>query len=353
MRIKIGSLILFILVVSCVILIQSPAFAFTVQTSTIVFKGFAGGRIRIITSPIVFMGWQGGHISVITSKIVYPWVSIPSGALWNPNQPHREENDSQLQLSPRISAPKLNQPTPWHPGENHSVSWHSTSVPGRVRIFLVRGKNMAALLNANRFAWSPPGGVANSGYWRRNLPKNLPPDEHYRVLIQSMEHPDISGFSEFFPVRLKMNTAAFNGMKNKHPARIPAGAHIQLQQKPATLPTTAASSRKVTFLKLTSPHGMETWFIGETHPVTWKASGIEGRIRIVLEDRNGKRQTLNGLAGTDVQQGRFNWKISSTIKPGSMYKIFLKTADGKVKSNRSGGFNIKMKLIHGPIHNES
>ena len=252
------------------------------------------------------------------------------------------ESAQKFMQTSRIIEVKLNQPAPWFPGENHSVSWQSTSVPGKVKIFLVKGNSTAALLTANRFEWSLPGGVANNGYWRHNLPQNLPPDEHYRVLVQSVENPDIKGFSEYFPIRMKMNAAAFKGMKkNTH---IPAGANIHPQKKPTFKPGAAAKMAKLKFLKLTSPRGMETWYLGETHAITWRASGIEGRIRIVLEDRNGKRQTLNGLVGTDVTKGRFDWKIGGNIKPGSMYKIYLKTPDGKVKSHKSGGFNIKMKL---------
>ncbi len=350
MRNKVTPLILFILALY-MILGQLSAAAFTVKTSTIVFKGSASGRITIITSPIVFSGWEGGHISVTTSKIVYPKVSIPTGVTWAPGRPHKKESDTHLKPSPRISALKLNQPGPWYPGDNHSISWTSQQVSGKVRIFLIKGKTVASLLNANRFEWSLPGGVANNGYWRRNLPKNLPPDDHYRVLVESVDDPRIRGLSEFFPIRMKLNAAAFKARHKKHLAHAPGGAVVAIKGKKTFKPgkKPMAVMRRLT---LTSPRGMETWYIGMTYPITWQSTGIEGRIRIVLEDRYGKRRTLNGILGTDVKQGRFDWKIGSNIKPGSMYKILVKTPDGKVKSRPSGGFNIKMKLVPGTMKKE-
>ncbi len=127
----------------------------------------------------------------------------------------------------------------------------------------------------------------------------------------------------------------------------PQGVFIESVNKPRLKAGTKAPVvMKKLWLK--SPHGMETWYIGETYPIEWQSTGIEGRIRIILKDRHGKTQTLNGMIGTNVLTARFSWKIGSNIKPGSMYTIYLVTTDGKIKSTPSGGFNIKMKLNPSP-----
>ncbi len=244
---------------------------------------------------------------------------------------------------PHLFSVKPNQPLPWHPGENHSVRWQSFGISGKVKIFLVRGQTVAALLNANRHEWSPPGGVVNTGYWRHNLPDNIPPHTHYRVLVESVDNPGIKGLSNFFPIRMRLHAGVVATRMKKHLDRHPAGSNLQLAHKPALKP----GKKPPVVLKklwLQSPHGMETWYIGKTYPVTWQASGITGRVRVVLVDRHGKKRTINGMTGTEVNKGLFSWKIGSDIKPGSMYTIYLVTTDDKIKSTPSGGFNIKMEV---------
>jgi len=240
---------------------------------------------------------------------------------------------------PRIIVHPLSQNPPWHPGENHSISWSRTGfkVPGKVRIFLVRGKTQAALLNANRHEWSPPGGVANTGYWRRNLPKHIRPDEHYRVLIESVDNPEISGLSEFFPIRMRMHAGPLTPKGHALTLHPPASAQVAAQPgvKPGKKPGAAVKK-----LLLKSPRGMETFHIGETCLISWQSIGVKGNIRIILENRNGTKLTLNGMVGTPVSRKSFPWKIGADIKPGSMYRIYLRSVDGKVTSCKSGGFNI-------------
>ena len=255
-------------------------------------------------------------------------------------KPHISVSTARAIMKPRIVVRPLSQKPPWHPGDNHSVRWTSHKVPGKVRIFLVRGKTLVALLNANRYEWSPPGGVDNTGYWRRNLPRNIRPDEHYRILIESVDDPKIRGLSEFFPIRMKVDSKVLDkfGKGNKHlSGHLPAG--VTLPKKPSLKPGRKPPAQ-MRLLKLKNPRGMETFYLGQTCDIKWQSSGIEGNIRIILEDEHGKRRTLNGMMGTKVGKKHFPWKIGYNIKPGSMYKIYLKTPDGKVKSKKSGGFNI-------------
>ncbi len=242
-------------------------------------------------------------------------------------------------LRPHIVVHRLSQSPPWHPGENHSVRWSRTGfkVPGKVRIFLVRGKGLASLSGANRYEWSPPGGVANTGYWRRNLPKHIRPDEHYRVLIESVDNPEIRGLSEFFPIRMKMNAGVLKGKRKELTA--PPPVEMSTSAKPG-LPPGKKPPVVIKKLWLKNPRGMETWYIGRTYPIKWKSTGLSGRIRIILKDKAGKERILNGMMGTKIGDKHFSWKIGSNIQPGSMYRIYLKTVDGKVKSHKSGGFNI-------------
>ncbi len=246
-------------------------------------------------------------------------------------------------LSPKIHVHRPSQPGPWYPGENHSVRWQSTGIEGKVRIFLGRGQGEAVMDEAYRYEWSPPGGVANTGYWRHNLPKNMKPDEQYRICIQSVENSKIMGCSEAFPIRMRLHAGAVKTRMKRHLDRHPAGSTIQLGHKPALKPgkKPPAVMQK---LWLQSPHGMETWYIGKTYPVTWQATGVTGRVRVVLVDRHGKKRTINGMAGTDAHKGRFSWKIGSNIQPGAMYRIYVTTVDGKVRSKSCGGFNIRMKV---------
>lgn len=231
----------------------------------------------------------------------------------------------------------------WYVGKNQSLSWHSFSVHGKVKVFLVKGKAVATLTSTNRHELTPPGGVKNTGYWRRNLPNNIPPDENYRVLVQLVDDPKVNAFSEYFKIRPDMYADAGKGALKKQLNERPTGVSHQLPAKPS-VKSPAKIPAKLKLLKRTNPRGMETWYIGQTYPIKWQSTGIDGRIRIFLVGKKGNERNLTSTLGVDVKNRAFNWKIDSKIPPGSMYKVYIKTLDGKIKSKKSGGFNIKMEL---------
>ncbi len=290
--------------------------------------GTLPGRYRIYLEMVGVPVWQAYSDGLVTVR-----GGLKPGALGH--------------LKPRIRVHRPSQPGPWYPGENHSVRWQSSGIKGKVRIFLGRGQGEAVMDEAYRYEWSPPGGVPNTGYWRHNLPRNIKPDEQYRICIQSVENSKIMGCSEAFPIRMPLHPGAVTTRMRDHLDHHPAGSNLQLGHKPALKPSKKPPA-VMQKLWLKSPRGMETWYIGKTYPVTWKSTGVTGRVRVVLVDRHGKTQTLNGMIGTNVSTGRFSWKIGSNIKPGSMYTIYLITTDGKIKSTPSGGFNIKMKVNPSP-----
>ena len=220
-------------------------------------------------------------------------------------------------------------------GQMFNISWMNPKVKEK-RIRLVLKQNQLRIMNI-----TPPSGTINRGHYRWKIPSGIKPGK-YTIIMKDMKGKTLGTL----PIKIaNLRNIQVNLKKG---ITGPPSSTTPLSAKPTIKPGTAAKTVRLKFLRLTSPRGMETWYIGETHAITWRASGIEGRIRIVLEDRHGKKQTLNGLVGTDVTKGHFNWKIGGNIKPGSMYKIYLKTPDGMVKSHKSGGFNIKMKLKKPP-----
>ncbi len=230
----------------------------------------------------------------------------------------------------------------WYAGRRHIVNWHSLLAEGRVRIFLeLTPEN--AVLPARRWELTPAAGVSSlRGSRRVTLPAGLLGGDRYRIRVQSMQDPKVFGVSEKFTVRSTINPGVVqHTLRRKLAARPPAAVRLPEKQ------TLAPGEKPPVVLKklwLQSPRGMETWYIGKTYPVTWKSSGVTGRVRVVLVDRHGKKRTINGMVETDAQKGLFSWKIGPNIQPGSMYRIYVTTVDGKIKSKSSGGFNIRMQV---------
>lgn len=85
-----------------------------------------------------------------------------------------------------------------------------------------------------------------------------------------------------------------------------------------------------TLVTVTSPNGGETWKVGETHAITWSASGVSSS--------NSIRISLNGMVITTVagaNSGTYNWTIPSTLQnttlgAGNVYKIYLDVSSGGI-----------------------
>ena len=122
----------------------------------------------------------------------------------------------------------------------------------------------------------------------------------------------------------------------------PTGAAVTLPQEPA-IQSGSVPQTLIQTLKLNSPRGMETWYIGETRKIKWQAMGVDGLVKVVLTDKSGKEKVLTPVTGVSVDKGSYSWKIKSNLKADSLYTIHVKSFDGKVASRKSGGFNIKMK----------
>jgi FtsP/CotA-like multicopper oxidase with cupredoxin domain len=81
----------------------------------------------------------------------------------------------------------------------------------------------------------------------------------------------------------------------------------------------------VAYLQLLTPNGGESWAQGSTQTVTWTGPGVGPKVKLRLF----KDGAFTGyfLTGEINNTGSRNWKIPTTVAPGSGYKIEVYTPD--------------------------
>jgi DNA-binding beta-propeller fold protein YncE len=189
-----------------------------------------------------------------------------------------DESDADFSITaPTITVTGPNGGESYNVGEQIMVSWNYTGSPGTtVKVELYKGgvavKTMAA---------SYPIASGGSCVW--TIPAGQTPGSDYRVKVTSTRY---SAFSD-------MSDGDFT-----------------------ILPPT---------VNVTTPNGGESWTVGTTVPIKWSYTGNPGsRVQIDLHkggtfDRTITSGTSKGGAGN----GTFNWKIPTTVTPGTDYRVTI------------------------------
>ncbi len=74
---------------------------------------------------------------------------------------------------------------------------------------------------------------------------------------------------------------------------------------------------------ISSPTGAETWKVGETHRIAWKASSVDTVDLSIYSDPSvpGAGNTSSIANGVSASKGYFDWTIPQTIPQGKTYRI--------------------------------
>ncbi len=324
------TIIILILGLCC---LAATAHARTVTTTQITFQGpNVPASMTVTTSDIVFdlaIFWEVfDHVNLSQTPLI--------------------DIDPEMTLPPVISVTKPAQGETLYLGDKCHIHWTSERLEGRVKVFLARSG--LGLKGLYRHSLTPEAGVENSGYWRRDL-KDVRPGE-YRILVQSMENSSVWNYGEPFQLSTKMD--AGTRRKALAPVKTLRKGVAEMAPRKVYQPGSAPPGQLRT-IQLTSSRGMETWYIGDSRTIEWKATGVTERVKIVLlkkvEDGVEKVANLSPQMGFSADRGSFNWKIGRNIKPGSQYAIRIETLNGDVKSQMSGGFNIRMKVNEDTLRN--
>lgn len=87
-------------------------------------------------------------------------------------------------------------------------------------------------------------------------------------------------------------------------------------------PFTISSGYVTPSITVTSPNGGETWYTGQTYPITWNYTNLTGTVRIELVSPS-MTPVANIIAETPIEDGVYNWTIPNTILPASFYRIHI------------------------------
>jgi len=104
-------------------------------------------------------------------------------------------------------------------------------------------------------------------------------------------------------------------------------------------------------ITLTSPNGGEVWEAGSGRDITWKSSGLTGKLDIIL--LHGEQIVGTLARDVDVSDGSFNWQVAEheggMAASGSAYRIRLQHAASAVKDDSDGYFSI-VSAVKSPIN---
>jgi len=72
-----------------------------------------------------------------------------------------------------------------------------------------------------------------------------------------------------------------------------------------------------------SPNGGETWYTGQTYPITWTSNNLTGTVYIQLVPYSGTstQPAMTIATNVPIESGSFAWTIPATIFPNGLYKI--------------------------------
>ena len=249
------------------------------------------------------------------------------------------------------------------PGKHIDISWKNpVKKPERIRLLLHR-------MNLPDVHVTPPNGVVNTGRYPWRIPSHIGPGRYYLMIkdmkgntlgtvpltiagtkkIKYLAHPKPTMIRPEKRAGAPSRAVSRSFRATKPPTTVKPSSPRNEQRRRIT---GLSAAKKVKFLRLGTALNT-TLYIGRTYTISWQASGIQGRIRVILESRSGRRQTINGALGTDVKTGRFLWRTGNSLKPESSYRIYLETLDGKIKSPKSPWFKIQKKTFPGTVKNLS
>jgi len=72
-----------------------------------------------------------------------------------------------------------------------------------------------------------------------------------------------------------------------------------------------------------SPNGGETWYTGQTYPITWTSNNLTGSvyIQLVPYSSTSTQPAMTIATNVPIESGSYAWTIPATIFPNGLYKI--------------------------------
>jgi len=95
-------------------------------------------------------------------------------------------------------------------------------------------------------------------------------------------------------------------------------------------------------ITVTSPNGGEDWALGSTHNITWRSSGMTGKVNILLF--NGEQRVGVIQSDVPVASGSISWVVGNyqggTAAPGTNYKIRTRKPQTEILDSSDRPFTI-------------
>jgi hypothetical protein len=111
----------------------------------------------------------------------------------------------------------------------------------------------------------------------------------------------------------------------------------------------AALSQSQT-ITVTSPNGGENWVLGSPHNITWRSSGVTGKVNILLFNGNQRVGVIQ--SDVAVSAGSFSWIVGNyqggTAAPGTNYKVQIRKPQTEILDASDRPFTISETPVPAP-----
>ena len=173
----------------------------------------------------------------------------------------------------------------WIAGETYQITWDQFLLSGDVAIYLINPDGTQTTISAN----------ADCGSFAWAIPKDIEPDNNYKIRVISNDNLAIFGDSAKFEV---------------------------------------AAPGPLEYITVTTPNGGELWLAGSLQTIRWDMLLNSGGVKIELFD--GK--TLLFVIAVNAPGNFFTWNITPNIPIGDKYIIKVTSNDNPLIYDQSDNY---------------
>jgi len=179
-------------------------------------------------------------------------------------------------------------------GDTQAIGWTSEDTMHYFKIELYKGSSSLRTINSNLYSSSI------NGYYSWIIPSDLSLGSNYKIKVTDLSNSNIYGYSGEFTLDER-------------------------------------------YIEITSPHGGETWFIGETYDIKWDSKNAGSSVSIKYKKEYD--YSYNTITYSTNNNKSYKWTIPSGLNKNYNYQIKITSNSYSNIEDTSSSFSIDQRYI--------